>query len=93
MAINTNEVQRGWLFRTPNNQERVVLGFNEDNKVVYASRGGNVKNPFDHREACSLERFVESCSERLEQYSEEHVSDIIVQCNAQNLVLNDTLNG
>ncbi|BBL22352.1 MULTISPECIES: hypothetical protein [Acinetobacter] len=88
MAITANDVQRGWLFKTPNNQERVVLGFNEDNKVVYASRGGNVKNSFDHREACSIERFVDSCSERLEQYSDERLADIIVQCNAQNLTLN-----
>lgn len=65
MAINVNDVQRGWLFKTPNNQERVVLGFNEENKVTYASRGGNVKNLFDHRETSSIERFAASCSERL----------------------------
>ncbi len=90
MTINVNDVERGWLFKTPNNQERAVLGFDEDNKVVYASRGGNVKNLFDHREASSIERFASSCSERLEQYSDDRIAEIIVQCNAQNLVLNAT---
>jgi len=93
MPINTNAVERGWLFKTPNNQERVVLGFNEENKVVYASRGGNIKNLFDHRETSSIERFAESCSERLEQYPEDRIAQIIVQCNAEALILNATQNG
>lgn len=92
MTINVNDVERGWLFKTENNQERVVLGFNNENKVIYASRGGNVKNLFDHREASSIERFAESCSERLEQYSEDRIAEIIVQCNAQGLDLNLTPN-
>lgn len=92
MTINVNDVERGWLFKTENNQERVVLGFNDENKVVYASRGGNVKNLFDHREASSIERFATSCSERLEQYSEDRIAEIIVQCNAEGLSLNDTPN-
>ena len=90
MTINVNDVELGWLFKTSNNQERAVLGFDEDNKVVYASRGGNVNNLFDHREASSIERFASSCSERLEQYSDDRIAEIIVQCNAQNLVLNAT---
>ncbi len=93
MPINTNDVERGWLFKTPNNQERVVLGFNEENKVVYASRGGNVKNLFDHRETSSIERFATSCSERLEQYSDDRIAEIITQCNAEGLTLNPTPNG
>lgn len=93
MTITVNDVERGWLFKTENNQERVVLGFNDENKVVYASRGGNVKNLFDHREASSIERFATSCSERLEQYSEDRIAEIIVQCNAEGLSLNDTPNG
>ena len=90
MTINVNDVERGWVFKTPNNQERVVLGFNEENKVVYASRGGNVKNLFDHREASSINHFASSCSDRLEQYSEDRIEEIIIQCNAQNLALRAT---
>lgn len=65
MTIQATDIQRGWLFKTPNNQERIVLGFNNENKVVYASRGGNVKGAFSVRES-SIERFIEKCSERLE---------------------------
>lgn len=91
MAIQENDVERCWLFRTPNNQERIVLGFNSDNKVVYASRGGNVKGSFSVREKSSIDRFIESCSERLEQYTIEQMEQVIEQCNAQNLTLTSTL--
>ena len=65
MAIETSEVETGYLYRTPNNQERVVLGCNPEGKVVYAPRGGNVKNEFDNTVASNLERFAEACSEKL----------------------------
>lgn len=91
MSIQAQDVQRGWLFRTPNNQERIVLGFNSENKVVYASRGGNVGGPFSVRDASSIERFVDKCSERLEQYSDEQMERVKAQCNAQNLTLTTTL--
>ena len=46
MAIAVSEIKKGWIYRTRNNQERMVLGWDKDGRVVYASRGGNVKNPF-----------------------------------------------
>lgn len=91
MTIQENDIERGWLFRTPNNQERIVLGFNSDNRVVYASRGGNVGGPFSVRETSSIDRFLESCSERLEQYTDEQIEQVIKQCNAQGLTLTSTL--
>ncbi|MGR2919092.1 hypothetical protein [Acinetobacter sp. 1125_18A] len=91
MSIQAKDVQRGWLFRTPNNQERIVLGFNTEKKVVYAIRGGNVGGPFSVRNASSIERFIDKCSERLEQYSDEQMERVKVQCNAQNLTLTTTL--
>lgn len=91
MPINSNDIESGWLFKTPNNQERIVLGFNLEGKVVYASRGGNVQGPFSVRNESSIERFIDSCSERKEQYSEDRMNEIILQCNAQGLNLSSTL--
>jgi hypothetical protein len=91
MPINSNDIESGWLFKTPNNQERIVLGFNSEGKVVYASRGGNVQGPFAVRDVSSVERFTDSCSERLEQYSEARMSEIVQECNAQGLNLVSTL--
>jgi hypothetical protein len=87
MPIDQSTVQAGWLYKTPNNQERVVLGCNADCKVVYASRGGNVQNAFDHREASSLKRFAEACSERVRQLSSDELQSIIQLCNASSVIV------
>lgn len=87
MSLASNDVEIGWLYKTPNNQERVVLGCNIDCKVVYASRGGNVKNAFDHREASTAERFAEACSEKIKKLSEEELQKIISDCNATNVIV------
>jgi len=81
MSINKSEITIGGKYKTPENQERIVIGCNTDNKVVYASRGGNVKNRFDHREASSLNRFAEACSEKIGQLSENELAEIIKICN------------
>ncbi|WP_334078956.1 hypothetical protein [Microbulbifer sp. M83] len=86
MPIEENEVVIGGVYKTLGNQERVVVGCNENCKVVYASRGGNVQNEFDHREASSIERFADSCSEKIGQLSPEELREIIEKCNAQNAI-------
>lgn len=87
MPIDQSAVQVGWLYKTTKNQERVVLGCNSDCKVVYASRGGNVQNAFDHREASSLERFAEACSERVKQLSSDELQVIVQLCNASPVIV------
>lgn len=87
MPIDQNAVQLGWLYKTENNQERVVLGCNSDCKIVYADRGGNVKNAFDHREASSLERFANACSETVRQLTEAELTEIIALCHAASVVV------
>lgn len=86
MPINKSEVIIGGKYKTENNQERIVVGCSTDCKVVYASRGGNVKNEFDHREASSLDRFAEACSEKIDQLSPDELQEVIEKCNAQNAV-------
>lgn len=87
MPIDKSAVQAGWLYKNANNQERVVLGCDSDCKVVYASRGGNVQNAFDHREVSSLERFAEACSERVRQLTQAELQSIIESCNAGSVIV------
>ena len=67
MAISVSDIEKGWIYATQNNQHRLVLGWDEENKVVYSSRGGNAMNEFNTRTTCSPESFAEACSEKLRQ--------------------------
>lgn len=84
MPINESEIIVGGKYKTPNNQERIVVGLTSENKVVYASRGGNVKNEFDHRNTSSLSRFSEACSEKIGQLTDSKILEALSVCNAQN---------
>lgn len=64
MSIKTSEIKEGYKYKTPNNQERIVLGVNEDG-VTYASRGGNVQNKWEkQRNTSTLKRFAETVRDR-----------------------------
>lgn len=46
MAMSETDIQKGWIYRTSNNQERLVLGWDRDGRVVYTSKGKNDAAPF-----------------------------------------------
>ena len=46
MAMSETDIQKGWIYRTSNNQERLVLGWDRDGRVVYTSKGRNDAAPF-----------------------------------------------
>lgn len=46
MAMSEDDIQKGWIYRTSHQQERLVLGWDRDGRVVYTSRGGNDAAPF-----------------------------------------------
>lgn len=86
MAIAISDIEAGWVYRTPTNQERLVLGWDKDNRVVYSSRGGNVKNPFQGiHTRCSAERFAEKCEAKLRQVTD--LPSFINANNAQTVVV------
>jgi len=71
MAITTSQIQKAYLYKTPNNQERIVLDVTKPD-VTYASRGGNVKNKWEkQRQTSTLERFAKACDEVLGKVSDE----------------------
>ncbi len=87
MSINESQVVIGGKYKTENNQERIVVGCNSDCKVVYADRGGNVKNEFSNRNASKLSTFAEACSEKIDQLTDSELSEIIETCHAQDTIV------
>ncbi|RNF82059.1 hypothetical protein [Montanilutibacter psychrotolerans] len=43
-----SDIEKGWIYRTSNDQERLVLGWDRDGRVVYTSKGGNASAPFQN---------------------------------------------
>ncbi len=46
MAMSESDILKGWIYRTSNLQERLVLGWDRDGRVVYSSRGKNPEKEF-----------------------------------------------
>lgn len=46
MAMAESDIEKGWIYRTSNQQERLVLGWDRDGRVVYTSKGKNDAAPF-----------------------------------------------
>ncbi len=86
MQISVSDIQKGWIYRTPTNQERLVLGWDKDDKVVYSSRGGNVMNEFKNsRTTSSAETFAQACSEKVREVSD--IDKFIDDNNAREVVV------
>ena len=85
MPIEQNSIKVGWLYKTPQEQDRVVIRLTPDSKVVYACRGGLVQNPFENREESSLELFAKSCSDKVKKLSDDEFSHIIDECHAKSI--------
>lgn len=46
MAMSESDIQTGWIYKTSNQQERLVLGRDRDHRIVYVSKGRNESAPF-----------------------------------------------
>ena len=68
MAMSETDIQKGWIYRTSNNQERLVLGWDRDGRVVYTSKGKNDAAPFHN---CHVritgKRFAQRATGRVSQ--------------------------
>lgn len=86
MPIDVTEIQKGWIYRTQKNQERLVLGWDKDDRVVYSSRGGNVMNPFHNCHVkCSAQRFADAVEEKVREVPD--VQPFIDGNNAQTVIV------
>ena len=66
VVIATTDIAKGWIYRTRKNQERLVLGWDRDGRVVYTSRGSDKANPFRNCHVrCSENRFVDAVEAKL----------------------------
>ena len=48
MAMSESDIQKGWIYRTSHQQERLVLGWDRDGRVVYCSKGKDKERPFQN---------------------------------------------
>lgn len=88
MSIKVADVKVGREYKTGNNQDRVVLGRakNGRSKIVYASRGGNVKNDYCQRYVCENERFAKACDKIEKKLPAKKLKEIIKKTNASSLI-------
>jgi len=86
MSILLTDIQRGWLYTTESDQERLVLGWTQDGRVVYTMRGGNALNPFTGRQTCSEERFANACIRKQLLVDDDALSTIMRNTNAGDIV-------
>jgi hypothetical protein len=80
MPIGQISIKVGWLYKTPQDQDRVVIKVTTDSKVVYACRGGLVQNPFENREESSLELFAKAFSDKVKKLSDDEFNVLIKKC-------------
>ena len=93
MPIDQISIEVGWLYKTPQDQDRVVIRVTPDSKVVYATRGGRAKNPFKNIVKSSLELFAKSCSEKVKKLSDEEFKDVIKKCHAVAIIQKHSADG
>ena len=48
MAMSESDIQKGWIYRTSHNHQWLVLGWDRDGRVVYASKGHDDTRPFQN---------------------------------------------
>jgi len=86
MAMSETDIQKGWIYRTSNNQERLVLGWDRDGRVVYTSKGKNDAAPFRNCHVrITAKRFAQRAIGKLEQV--EDLQPFIVANKATTVVV------
>lgn len=86
MAIAISDIATGWIYLTKKNQERLVLGWDRDGRVVFTSRGNDKANPFRNCHIrCSAKRFVDAVEARLGEMPD--LKSYIVANKAQTVVV------
>lgn len=86
MPIPVSDIHKGGIYPTPNKQERLVLGWDADGRVVYSSRGGNVVNAFKNcHTRCSESRFAQAVGAKVRDVPD--VQPFIIANNAQTVVV------
>jgi len=46
MAMAESDIEKGWIYRTSHNHQWLVLGWDRDGRVVYASKGHDASREF-----------------------------------------------
>jgi hypothetical protein len=69
-------MNKGDLFVTPTNQERLIIGTTKDGSLVYATRGGNTTHDYDRCEIQTPERFSSVVEKMLRTVNEKELNRV-----------------
>jgi hypothetical protein len=85
MPLPETEIQTGWIYRTSQQKERLVLGSDRDGQVVYVSKGHG-EQPFHNcHERSTRQEFARRAVEKLRQV--EDVRPYVVANKAVSVVV------
>ncbi|WP_345294213.1 hypothetical protein [Luteimonas vadosa] len=87
--MSESDIQTGWIYRTSNHQERLVLGRDRDGRIVYVSKGRNDAAPFRNCHVrITPRRFAQRAIGRLRQV--EDVRPYIIANKASTVVVRES---
>ena len=85
MPLPETEIQTGWIYRTSQQKERLVLGRDRDGQVVFVSKGHG-EQPFHNcHDRATLQAFARRAVEKLRQV--EDVRPYVVANKAASVVV------
>ena len=62
MAMSESDIQKGWIYRTSHQQERLVLGWDRDGRIDYVSKGHDAAAPIQN---CHVRITTKKCAQRV----------------------------
>jgi hypothetical protein len=85
MPLPETEIQTGWIYRTSQQKERLVLGRDRDGQVVYVSKGHGEQPFINCHERSTLKEFAHRAVQKLRAI--EDVRPFIAANKAQTVVV------
>lgn len=86
MSIKISDIAVGYEYQTPTKQDRAVLGYDKNGRVVYASRGGNALNQYKVWYACKSTRFANACAVMGKKLTSSALNKIVKDTNAASVI-------
>mgnify|MGYP003603344648 CR=1 FL=1 len=81
-------IAKRYEYKAGDEQDRLVLGYTKDKRVVYATRGGKIKNRYTQRATCSKDRFSKAIYWRSPDKVSEEMLKSVISITHANTVLN-----
>ena len=76
MPIPLDSIEIAKRYSTPNGQHRVVLGFSEDDRVIYAYGCGHQVGSYNARSTAKRETFAKACNAQHRSVTQDELGDL-----------------